>query len=137
MCLGIRRKKRRRVLKKILCRRCVPFLVNLEHELTKEYNEVIAQEVLQERWLQKSGNTWLKEGYEVEGLNDDEGNWKTDKSDSRATALSYLKGLFSKKWTVGVFIPILNLFPRVDAEELEGLNADVTPLSEVSFPLAV
>lgn len=47
-------------IQKVLCRQNVPFLVNLEKQLTQEYNEILSNEEI--FWRQKSRNIWLKEG---------------------------------------------------------------------------
>ncbi|CAL9017992.1 unnamed protein product [Prunus brigantina] len=47
-------------IRKALCRRHSPFLVDLEKELACDYQALLDQEEL--FWLQKSRNTWLKKG---------------------------------------------------------------------------
>ncbi|CAL2226100.1 unnamed protein product [Prunus armeniaca] len=47
-------------IQKALCRRHSSFLVDLEKELASDYQALLDQEEL--FWLQKSRNTWLKEG---------------------------------------------------------------------------
>ncbi|KAL5831677.1 hypothetical protein ACOSQ4_017031 [Xanthoceras sorbifolium] len=86
-------------------------LVILEGELLQEYNDIINQEEI--FWLQKSRNTWLKEGdkntkffhmstlirrrhNKLEGIKNKEGCWINDISSMKMTATDYFKQLFSK-----------------------------------------
>ena len=86
-----------------------PGLTKLELKLRKEYNLIIEQEEI--FWLQKSRNSWLKEGdrntkffhistmirrrrNKLEGLKGDDGVWRGDKESMMFTAISYFKNLF-------------------------------------------
>ncbi|XP_062021310.1 uncharacterized protein LOC133737845 [Rosa rugosa] len=141
-------KKRRLIarlagIQKALCQRKFPFLVNLEKELTKDYHELLSNEEV--FWKQKSRNTWLREGDKntrffhlstiirrrrnrIEGLQDEYGNWKTNRDDLHTIAVNYFKGLFREKNTLGVSEAIPNLFPRIEPSDLGDLSRDVSEL---------
>lgn len=124
-----------------LCKRTVPFLVELEKKLLGDLNVILEQEEL--FWLQKSRNILLKEGdkntkffhlstvvrrrrNKIEGLNDRDGNWTTEKFDMQAIVTSHFKDLFSSKTRIGEMVDLPQFFPDLDSTDLNILNSEVT-----------
>ncbi|CAL2256143.1 unnamed protein product [Prunus armeniaca] len=123
-----------------LCKRTVPFLVELEKKLLGDLNVILEQELF---WLQNFWNIWLKEGdkntkffhlstivkrrrNKIEGLNDSDGNWTTENSDMQAIVTSHFKDLFSSKTRIGEMVDLPQFFPDLDSMDLNILNSEVT-----------
>ncbi|XP_048422575.1 uncharacterized protein LOC125469371 [Pyrus x bretschneideri] len=139
--------KKRRLLARIcgiqkaLCICHVPYRFDLEKQLTNEYSTILEQEEL--FWLQKSRNTWLREGdkntkffhlsavvrrrkNKLEGLNNSEGVWTDDKEALKSIVVNYFKDLFSFRITTTTMENLPHLFPCLIGEDLLVLNGDVT-----------
>ncbi|KAM1032357.1 hypothetical protein ACFX2C_036031 [Malus domestica] len=139
--------KKRRLLARIcgiqkaLCDRHVPYLFALENQLAKEYSTILEQEEL--FWLQKSRNTWLREGdkntkffhlsavvrrrkNKLEGLNNSEGVWTDGKENLKSIVVNYFKDLFSFRITTTNMESLPHLFPCLSGDDLAVLNGEVT-----------
>lgn len=124
-----------------LCLGADIFLSKLESDLLKEYNTILEQEEL--LWLQKSRNTWLKEGdrntkffhlstiirrrrNKLEGLNNADGVWITEKSGMKQIITDYFQDLFCGNTEIGDYSLLPQLFLKPDETVLVGLNAPVS-----------
>ncbi|XP_021826800.1 uncharacterized protein LOC110767533 [Prunus avium] len=129
-------------IQKALCRRYSPFLVDLEKDLASDYQALLDQEEL--FWLQKSRNTWLREGdrntkffhlstiirrrrNKLEGLTNAQGMWTNDKKDMENIIVDYFKTLFAVQTMRYSNADLPQLFPRLGTSELGNLNCDINP----------
>ena len=127
-------------IQKSLSERFKPSLVKHEAKLQEEYNQIIDQEEI--FWMQKSMANWLKEGdknttfvhlstmirrryNKLEGLNNEYGEWRCDKDDMKAIALSYFTKLFSPHIPPDNFGSLPRFFPAAEEGLSEVLNRDV------------
>ncbi|KAM1885493.1 hypothetical protein ACFX14_038166 [Malus domestica] len=139
--------KKRRLLARIcgiqkaLCVCHVPYLFDLEKQLTNEYSTILEQEEL--FWLQKSRNTWLREGdkntkffhlsavvqrrkNKLEVLNNSEEVWTDEKETLKLIVVNYFKDFFSFRITTTTMENLPHLFPCLMGEDLVVLNGEVT-----------
>ncbi|KAK0592822.1 hypothetical protein LWI29_026048 [Acer saccharum] len=147
--------RKRRILARLLgiqrslSERCSPWLASLEFKLRDEYEHIIEQEEI--FWLQKTRNSWLKEGdrntkffhlstlirrryNKLEGLKDLNGIWRDDRSSMVTIVVSYFENLFSNIPSSYDYGVLPNLFPRLDEGLLEDLN---NPVSEEEVRLGL
>ncbi|CAL8164318.1 unnamed protein product [Prunus armeniaca] len=105
-------------------------------------------------WLQKSRNTWLKEGdrnthffhlstvirrrrNKLEGLNNEARIWITNKVGMELTIVNYFQGLFGDTGLVDDYRLLPHLFPRLADMDLEGLSCEVTNDEVKNSPFAI
>ncbi|KAI5333294.1 hypothetical protein L3X38_023425 [Prunus dulcis] len=88
----------------------------LENELSTEYNLILEQEEL--FWLQKSRNTWLKEG--------DRNTQLFHLSTVIRRRRNKLEGLFGETGLVDDYRLLPQFFPKLADSDLEGLSCEVT-----------
>lgn len=101
-------------------------LLRLEERLRKERKEILLQEKM--LWRQKSRIEWIKEGdcntrffhttlvrrrNMAESLQDDQGEWVTDKAKLKDMALSFFTNLFTAEPCLGEGVFIRGRFPSL------------------------
>ncbi|XP_024156202.1 uncharacterized protein LOC112164205 [Rosa chinensis] len=120
-----------------------PFLINLETDLIKEYEDIRDQENL--FWRQKCRDKWLQEGNrntrffrltalvrrrknKIEGLFNSNDFWCTNSEGMKNISVDFFTDLFSKQDPKDNRFVILGLFPTIDQTCLGSISRPVSLL---------
>lgn len=133
--------KRIEGVEKARSRRDSQYLLQVEKDLWKEYNKVLAQEEL--LWYQKSRCNWLRWGDRnsrffhastlikrrrdrIEGLQDEQGEWVYEQNVLKNMARSYYNNLFSSEANTDLRINSEHSFPPLNDFDKNLLSCYVT-----------
>ncbi|XP_024155775.1 uncharacterized protein LOC112163733 [Rosa chinensis] len=140
-------RKKRKLLARItgiqesLCKKHNPFLLNLEEDLIREYEQIRDQEAVY--WQQKSRVTWLQNGdrntkffhlstmvrrrrNKIEGLLNQSGELCTDLPTMKNIAAAFFQALFTHNPSEDIRFVIPYLFPNLDIDAINWMSRSIS-----------